>query len=77
VPKRQRRSIARANKNILLPVDQTASDLEAAETRVRRAEVGLNALDPRAPLRYGVAAGERLRQADANLGAIRAALRNP
>jgi len=47
--------------------------LDEAERAVRIAEIRLNSLVPGAPLRYGVEATRRLRAADAELGAARAA----
>ena len=47
--------------------------LDDAERAVRIAEIRLNSLVPGAPLRYGVEATRRLRAADAELEAARAA----
>ena len=47
--------------------------LDEAERAVRIAEIRLNSLVPGAPLRFGVAATRRLRAADAELEAARAA----
>ena len=46
--------------------------LERAQTEVQIAEISINALVIGAPLRYGVAATDRLRRADAELAAARA-----
>lgn len=47
--------------------------LDDAERAVRIAEIRLNSLVPGVPLRYGVEATHRLRAADAELEAARAA----
>jgi hypothetical protein len=47
--------------------------VDEAERQVRIAEIRLNSLVPGAPLRYGVEATRRLRAADAELEAARAA----
>jgi hypothetical protein len=52
---------------------RSALRLDDAERDLRIAEIHLNSLVPGAPLRYGVEATRRLRAADADLAAARAA----
>lgn len=51
----------------------TTIRVDEAERSVRIAEIRLNSLVPGAPLRYGVEATRRMRAADAELEAARAA----
>ena len=59
-----------ANFNTLY---EAAERFEAAERAVRIAEIRVTSLVPGVPLRYGVEATRRLRAADAELEAARAA----